>query len=272
MNFSVETFILLGTFILTLFGILVIGFVIYYERRQFRLELRQKEEKQIVDLEFQRKLLENSMEVQEIERRRLAKDLHDEVGALLSLLKMGNTQLLKKNGEISDIEAYALNNQELIDETISIVRSISKDLVPQTLEKFGLFNAIEEFINKTEKNSKIKFIFTTSNFNDEIRFSGNIELALYRIIQEITNNVLKHAAASEISLQISYYLDKLFLSFSDNGVGFDLNEVINNPKTGLGLRNIESRLSIIKGTFKLITNINKGVLYEIEINDCHEKN
>lgn len=272
MNFSVETFILLGTFILTLFGILVIGFVIYYERRQFRLELIQKEGKQKIELEFQRKLLENSMEVQEIERHRLAKDLHDEVGTLLSLLKMGNNQLLKKSGKIADIAAYAVNNQELIDETISIVRSISKDLVPQTLEKFGLFHAIEEFINKTEKNSNIKFIFTTNNFNDKIRFPGNIELALYRIIQEFTNNVLKHAAASEIYLQFSYYLDKIFLSFRDNGVGFAMDEVINNPKTGLGLRNIESRLSIIKGSFKIITNHNEGVLYEIEINDCHEKN
>lgn len=268
---GVQIFVLFGTLILILFGILVIAFVVYYQRKQFNLEIKQKEEKQEIELEFQRKLLENSMEVQELERRRLAKDLHDEVGALLSVLKMGNNQLLKKVADVDDISKLAKNNKELIEESISLVRNISKDLVPQTLENFGLVHAIDEFFNKMEKNSDIEFKFLHKNISDNLRFETKVELSIFRIIQELSNNALKHSEATKIDLILNYEDNTLFIVFADNGKGFSMPLVRSNPKNGLGIRNIESRLSIINGTLEVL-NPEKGIRYEIEIKDCNEEN
>jgi signal transduction histidine kinase len=271
MKFSIETYLIFGTSIIIFFILSFIAFVVYYQRKQFGLEIKQKEEKQIIELEFQRKLLENSMEVQEIERRRLAKDLHDEVGALLSVLKMGNNQLVKKDIEDSKINNLIQNNKELIDESISMVRSISKDLVPQTLENFGLIHAIEEFLSKIERSSNIEFSFLHKNISEKDRFSSKIELSVFRIIQELANNALKHAKATKIDLILNFESNKLFLVFSDNGVGFSMEDAMKNPNGGLGLRNLESRLSIINGRLKVL-NPESGARFEIEINDCHEKN
>lgn len=271
MKFSIETYLIIGTSILILFVFLFIIFVVYYQRKQFLLEIKQREEKQLIELEFQRKLLENSMEVQEMERRRLAKDLHDEVGALLSVLKMGNNQLVKKDIADETISKLIVNNKELIDETISLVRSISKDLVPQTLENFGLIHAIDEFFSKIEKSSDIDFRFQYNNINVQDRFSKKVELSIFRIIQELSNNALKHSNAKQIELVLNYESNNLFLIFSDNGVGFSRDEVMINPKNGLGLRNLESRLSVIDGSLKML-NPEKGSRFEIVIKDCHGKN
>lgn len=271
MKFSVETYLILGTSILIFFILAFIVFVVYYQRKQFKLEILQKEEKQAIELDFQKKLLENSMEVQEIERRRLAKDLHDEVGALLSVLKMGNNQLVKKEVDDESIKKLVNNNKELIDESIGLVRSISKDLVPQTLENFGLIHAIDEFFRKIEKNSDIEFKFLHKNISEKTRFTPKVELSVFRVIQELSNNALKHSEATKIDLIINFENKTLNLIFADNGVGFVKEDVLSNPSTGLGIRNIESRLSIINGSLKIL-NPEKGARFEIEISDCHEKN
>lgn len=271
MKFSVETYIILGTSILIFFILSFIVFVVYYQRKQFRVEIKQKEEKQAIELEFQKKLLENSMEVQEIERRRLAKDLHDEVGALLSVLKMGNNQLVKKEVNDESIKKLVHNNKELIDESIGLVRSISKDLVPQTLENFGLIHAIEEFIRKVEKNSTLEFRFLHNNISEKDRFLPKVELSVFRIIQELSNNAIKHSEASVIDLILNFENNRLYLVFADNGIGFMMENILNNPSNGLGIRNIESRLSIINGVLKILSP-EKGTRFEIEISDCHEKN
>ena len=267
MNFSIDTFILLGTFLLILLGFFVIGFVVYYQRKQFRLEIKQNEENQRFELELQRKLLENSMEVQENERRRLAKDLHDEVGAVLSVLKMGNNQLIKKSVGLDELGNLASNNKDLIEESISLVRNISKDLVPQTLENFGLIVALEEFFNKMEKNSEIHFQLRHQGIAEKVRFSPTLELSIYRIIQELSNNAIKHSNATLIELDLFYKNAILRINFKDNGKGFSLEEVKNNPKSGLGIRNIESRLSVVNGKLDVKLPSEGGVLFEIEIKD-----
>jgi signal transduction histidine kinase len=274
MNFQIDTFIVLGTLVLMIFGLLIIGFVVYYQRRQFKYEINQNIEKQQIALDFQKKLLENSLEVQEFERQRLAKDLHDEVGAILSTLKMSNNQILKKVSDLDTLQELAQNNKELIDESISIVRSISKDLVPQTLENFGLYSAIEEFFNKIGKHSNKSFKFKFEGFSESIRFKNIIELNVFRIVQELSNNALKHAQAEKIDLFFSFINEELYFCFSDNGVGFDFQTQLDNAAGGLGLRNIESRLSVIGGEMETNSKLGSGAKFEIWIKDVtgYEKN
>jgi signal transduction histidine kinase len=271
MNISIEAYIITGTFIIMVFVFSFVFFVVYYQRKQFKIQIKQNEEKQEIELQFQKKMLENAIEIQETERRRLAKDLHDEVGAVLSVLKMGNNQLFKENSSSENQKQLINNNKELIEESISLIRNISKDLVPQTLENFGLIHALEEFILKIEKNTTINYSFSYKNIDDSVRLSKKKELSIYRIIQELSNNSLKHSNAEEIKLSLEI-LDnnRLIICFSDNGIGFDFNQKLKNPSNGLGIRNIESRLSLINGHLT-IPKLEKGVKIIIEINDCYGK-
>jgi signal transduction histidine kinase len=274
MNISTNTYIIFGTIILILIGLSLIGFVVYYQRKQLLNEIKLQVERRQLENDMQRNLLQNAIEVQENERRRLAKDLHDEVGAILSALKMANNQLFKLESTNSAIQNIATNNRELIDESITLVRNISKDLVPQTLENFGMVHAIEEFFHKLEKHTGIKFDFKYENFNDDKRFLSSIELSLFRIIQELSNNAIKHSLATIIKLYVGLHDNKLYFSFTDNGIGFDLEQKLNDKNNGLGLRNIESRLSVIDTEYKVTTETNKGTKFEIWINEIqnHEKN
>lgn len=247
-----------GIVVLIVFSIL---FVVYYKQKQ----AEQKVVMQELKAEMQRQLLESSLEVQEVERRRIAKDLHDEVGAMLSVTKMSFNQLLKKMNTSAELTEHGKATKEFLEESISQVRRISRELVPSTLEDFGLISAIDEFIQKIHIASGVLFIFNHEGIEDSERFDKRIELTIYRIAQELVNNALKHAEAQEISLKLSASSNKLIFVFTDNGKGFDLQAVKSDPKSGLGLRNIESRLSVVNGTFTIKSSIGQGTNTRIEI-------
>lgn len=247
-----------GLIVLIIFSIL---FVVYYKQKQ----AEQKVVMQELKAEMQRRLLESSLEVQEVERRRIAKDLHDEVGAMLSVTKMSFNQLLKKLNTSAELTEHGKATKEFLEESISQVRRISRELVPSTLEDFGLISAIDEFIQKIHIASGVLFIFNHEGIEDNERFDKRVELTMYRIAQELVNNALKHAEAQEISLKLSVLSNKLIFVFTDNGKGFDLQAVKKDPKSGLGLRNIESRLSVVDGTFTIKSSIGQGTNTKIEI-------
>lgn len=265
MNESPTFFIIAGTVILILMSFSVILFVVFYQRKQLTIEIEQQKELQELENKMQRKLLENSLDVQELERRRIAKDLHDEVGAILSAAKMGFNELSKKIKGVQEYESSVTNTRSLIDESISLVRSISKDLVPRTLEGFGLIPAIDEFISKIHKATHIQFEFNNKGLNENERFKPNVELALFRVLQELTNNTIKHAEANEIKIELAYSDDSLIFNFIDNGKGFDFEQKMNDPKLGLGLRNIQSRLTVIDADLKIISDPVSGTQTKIII-------
>jgi len=247
-----------GLLVLIIFCIL---FVVYYKKKQ----AEQKMNIQELKAEMHKRLLESSLEVQEVERRRIAKDLHDEVGAMLSVTKMSFNQLLKKINTAGELNEQGQQTKEFLEESISQVRRISRELVPSTLEDFGLIIAIDEFIQKIHIATGVLFIFNHEGIEDTHRFDNKIELTIYRIAQELVNNALKHAEAEEISLKLSVQQNKLIFVFTDNGKGFNLEAVKKDVKSGLGLRNIESRLSVVNGTFTIQSSQEKGTNTTIEI-------
>ncbi|GAB3510880.1 sensor histidine kinase [Emticicia fontis] len=247
-----------GLLVLIIFSIL---FVVYYKQKQ----AEQKVAIQELKAEMQRQLLESSLEVQEVERRRIAKDLHDEVGAMLSMTKMSYNQLLKKLNTSAELTEQGKTTKEFLEESINQVRRISRELVPSTLEDFGLISAIDEFIQKIHIASGVLFIFNHEGIEESQRFDKKIELTIYRIAQELVNNALKHAEAQEITLKLLVQPSKIVFIFTDNGKGFDLIAVKKDPKSGLGLRNIESRLSVVNGTFNIKASIGQGTNTKIEI-------
>jgi signal transduction histidine kinase len=247
-----------GLMVLITFSIL---FVVYYKQKQGEQKIAIQE----LQAEMQRRLLESSLEVQEVERRRIAKDLHDEVGAMLSMTKMSYNQLLKKLNTSAELTEQGQKTKEFLEESISQVRRISRELVPSTLEDFGLISALDEFIQKIHIASGVLFIFNHEGIEDSERFDKKIELTIYRIAQELVNNALKHAEAGEITLKLTVQDNKFIFIFTDNGKGFDLEAVKKDPKSGLGLRNIESRLSVVDGVFKIKSTPGKGTNTKIEI-------
>ncbi|MFY7911175.1 MAG: sensor histidine kinase [Emticicia sp.] len=256
--FYVVIFMTIFTFVILL---AIILFVTYYQRKQIQQKIAIQELKS----EMQRQMLESALEVQEVERVRIAKDLHDEVGAMLSVTKMSFNQLLRKLDNAEDLAVMGKQTRELLEQSIGQVRRISKELVPSTLEEFGLILSIDEFIQKVHLASTTEFTFSHEGINEKQRFDKKIELTIYRLIQELVNNALKHAEAKEISLKLSTQDKKIIFTFTDDGKGFDFNAVRNDPKRGLGLRNMESRLSVINGSIDIQSSVGNGTITKIEI-------
>lgn len=235
--------ILIASLAMMLMAVFVIIFIIYYQKKQLEQEKKLRD----VEKKHQRLLLETALNSEEAERRKIAQDLHDDIGTMLSLTKLSLNQLYKQmNREEARAEFTLHKAQSLVEETIIHVRRITRDLVPTTLEQFGLVAAIDEFIHRLGDSVTLTVHFQCDAENIP-RLSPHIELALYRIMQELVNNAIKHANCDEIEIDLHLDKGKLELQVTDNGKGFDTQAVGQGQQGGLGLRNIESRLSVING-------------------------
>ncbi len=222
----------------------VILFVVFYQKRQLSQEKKLRE----IEKDYQRLLLDTALNSEETERRRIAQDLHDDIGTMLSLTKLSLNQLSKLTVDSGVKEDQMMRkSQSLLEETILHVRRITRDLVPTTLERFGLAAAIEEFISKLEADNHLKLSFH-SNTEDAPRQSAKVELTIYRIMQELVNNSIKHAQCSQIEINLQINSTIIGLQVTDNGIGFDPEMIRESKLAGLGLLGIESRLAIVDGT------------------------
>ncbi|MDC9721990.1 MAG: sensor histidine kinase [Urechidicola sp.] len=222
----------------------------------FLFKQRQKRKNQeIVTLkrEHQIKTLESLIEGEEKERFRIAKELHDGVNGDLSAIKYKLSSLLEMNNKVIK-EAITM-----IDDSCQQVRTISHNLVPQSLENFNLEEAIQEYCNSMDAIHQPKIIF--QKIGEHIKIDKKSELNIFRIIQELVSNSIKHSEASEIIVQISCRDSLMHITFEDDGKGFDVNQI---ESDGIGLKNIQSRIEYLHGSMDLISNEN-GTSYTIEI-------
>lgn len=236
--------LLIGTVAMLMMAFFVIIFVLYYQKRKF------EEDKKLIEIErnYNRKLLDTALNSEESERRRIAQDLHDDIGTMLSLTKLSLSQLNKVlNTKLTEKEEHTMQKaQSLVEETILHVRRITRELVPTTLERFGLVEAIDEFIHKLEDNNNLAISFHPGS--EELPRQGQkIELTLYRIMQEQVNNAIKHANCTKIDISLEMNKDFIGMRVSDNGIGFDPDTIKDSNLAGLGLLGIESRLAIVNG-------------------------
>jgi signal transduction histidine kinase len=163
---------------------------------------------------------------------------------MLSVTKLSLNQLERKLSDTPENSLQIQKTRSLLDETMSNVRRISRDLVPTTLERFGLLAAIEEL---TEKASGPDVTVVLESPSSLEQIAPAQELMFYRIAQELINNAIKHASATQVEVQFVYLDDAIRMSVLDNGNGFDFDEAVKDRRSGLGLRNIESRLSVVDG-------------------------
>ena len=246
--------LLIASMAMLMMAFFVISFVMYYQKRKF------EEEKKLSAIEknYNRMLLDTALNSEETERRRIAQDLHDDIGTMLSLTKLSLNQLSKSISEHGFKEDQIMRkSQSLVEETILHVRRITRDLVPTTLERFGLTEAITEFINRLEENNQLTISFS-SNADDYPRQGQKIELTLYRIMQELVNNAIKHARCNKIEIVLEINQRNISLRVTDNGIGFDPDQIKDNNLAGLGLLGIESRLAIVNGNVNYLKPVQGG--------------
>lgn len=209
----------------------------------------------------ERQVLNAVIDTEERERQRFSKDLHDSIGPLLSALNLYITALSKNGSKERHEQAYALA-KETLSETIKSIREISNNLGPQSLTDFGLKVAIKGFVQRLQINESL-----TINLNlDELgtnRYPAPVEVGLYRVVTELINNTLKHAAATEVVINAFEQNGLLRLVYSDNGKGFSFPEVLG--KGGHGLSNISSRIRSINGFVRFWSREGKGVRVALEV-------
>ena len=211
-----------------------------------------------------RKILTTVVETEEKERKRFAEDLHDGLGPLLSSVSLYVNELRsdKHNAE-KKVEFFKIAN-ELIDESIKNTRMIANNLMPGVLNDYGLINALETFCGKLKKTGAIG-VSIHSDLKDN-RYNAVVEITLYRVILELINNTLKHAAANSIDVEIHEKDKFLNVSYSDDGNGFNVEEIMNDRQKGLGLNNIKNRITTIGGKCEFQSELGKGTKVSIEVN------
>lgn len=210
---------------------------------------------------LQKKIYQAMLEGEEKERQKLANDLHDEVGPLLSSLKLYIDALKNINLDPQTQRTFLANSFDLVTSTIASIREISNSLSPAILSKFGLIASLNTLIEKTKPLIGVNF------YNDiyDMRFLHHIEIILYRIVKELINNTIKHANASLIEIDISLKSDFLLLYYADNGCGFAYQKPSQDNKKGLGLNSILNRAKSIDATAEFVTSPGNGLKFYLEI-------
>jgi two-component system, NarL family, sensor kinase len=235
-------------FRIALFGSLLLlitsfGIWLFYRQRQ---KLKNKE---IETLKTQKELnkLEALIEGEEKERKRIAQDLHDGINGDLSVIKYKITSV--NQDVFSNNEKEEFNQAvTMLDNAIEQVRHISHNLAPPSLQNFNLVEAIQQYCNKISASNTLKIDF--QNYGEFFTLNKDTETAIYRIVQEAINNIVKHSKASEALVQINTHQNNLLITIEDNGIGF---KPYNNYK-GLGLKNIRSRVELLQGELTIESN------------------
>ncbi len=216
----------------------------------------------IIELEKERKLdaAQSLMKGQEEERSRLSKDLHDGVGGLLSGVKL-SMSTMKGNVFLSEENAQSFNNViSQLDQSITELRRVSHNMMPEALIKYGLKEALENYCENLNLSGDINVKLQA--YGMEQRMDQNTEIIIYRIIQELLNNIIKHAEAKNVLIQLIRKEAKFTLTVEDDGKGFDVKELKN--KTGAGLANIKARTEYLNGTVDIVSKKDEGTSVTIE--------
>lgn len=235
--------------VISLLGVLLFGFL-YYKNYKYKQDKKLQQE-----IFLQQELATKSLfEGEQNERIRIARDLHDSVGQMLSLVKMN----LSSQEQTSETE----NIQGLVDKTISEVRNISHNLIPEELN-FGIFPALENLVDKVNSSSKTKMELQIPEEIKAIKFQKQNKLSIYRIVQEVVNNMIKHADASSINLSIKKLENSLIINIKDNGKGLDDDSISNS--SGIGWKNINARVHMMDGKIRIESEKLAGTQIEITL-------
>ena len=228
---------------------------VMYAYKLFQYIERLNRERQL----WNRRIQTAVLRTEEQARSHFAKELHDGLGPLLSSAKMSLSALAAEHADTGERELLG-NTRLVIDEAIRSLREISNSLSPQVLNDFGLVRGIQHFIDKGAAIRDVQLRFTTNL--GAARFESDVEVILYRVICELINNSLKHAACRQIGLSLQQTTDALQLDYRDDGRGFDPQQT---GERGMGLSNIASRINSLGGEFRIVSAPGRGMQATIRV-------
>ncbi len=229
----------------------------FYKKKQ----IEQKRVFETAQAKQREDLAKAVIEAEESERKRIAGDLHDGIGQLFSAVKMNLNGLLERvDLPKTEDKFLAEKTLALVEESCKEVRVLSHKMMPNFLLKSGIASDIRSFIEKIDE-QKLKIHFESIGFKDQLEF--NEEVILYRVIQELINNVIKHANANELGLILEKTSHQISVILTDNGVGFNYED--GKAKDGLGLKNILIRVAYLKGNIQFSPNMPSGTKVQITI-------
>jgi two-component system, NarL family, sensor kinase len=239
---GVSSAMFLGTLGMLVLVIGLVIFIIFHQRKVLRYQLQLQKFEQ----EQQKVLLDASVRLQEEERQRIAADLHDDAGPLLATARLYLTENLVNQDKATQLQSI-FQARQILDDTIQLIRNISHSLMPPTLKNFGLESAINDLAQKISGSGSMN---ASSRFHDyKERLKPEKELLVFRIVQELINNILKHSNSSFIHITQNVHGDNFILRIHHDGRGIvqaDFDK-LNKSNIGLGLKNISSRLRVAQG-------------------------
>lgn len=248
---------------------LFLGLLIVFVFILFTLQSKKKHHKQAMslkDLKIDELLRENELENlqgllagQEVERKRIAQDLHDTIGGMLSTIKL-HFNALGKSKTLKEEDAEIVTNADhLLDESCIELRRVSHDLNKASMASYGIIENLKTLKNALELTSEVRVNLIVDDIN--LPASSLVEKELFKVIQELLSNTLKHAQATEINIQLSQFDDEIQLIFEDNGIGFDVNKI----SRGLGLNSIQKRIAKMQGGLTIDSHEKSGTTFIFEI-------
>jgi signal transduction histidine kinase len=211
--------------------------------------------------EHERKLAEKRVlnaviRTEEKERTRFAKDMHDGIGPLISTIKLYVNELLSDDITVKEKEESVDYINNLLDDAVSGLRTISNNLTPRVIYEYGLYSAINEFCNSINKTHKLNIKFIAPR---KLDLGNHIEINLYRIVNELVNNTLKHADATDAEISITQENSNIRFEYYDNGKGFDYSKYVESKHKGDGINNILTRVQSLDGEINIETSEGKGM-------------
>lgn len=245
--------------------LLGVGFLLYRNlrnRQQLSKQQEQLQQQRIRELEKDRQLVavDSMLKGQEDERSRLARDLHDGLGGLLSGVKFSLSNMKTNLVVTPDNMAVFERSLDMLDSSIMELRRVAHNMMPEILTKFGLDEALKEYCSSVAATKLLAVKYQSHGMQSRLDIS--VEIIVYRIVQELLNNILKHANATEAFVQLIKEDGRFNVVVEDNGKGFDTNELYNNKSAGWA--NIRSRVEYLKGQLDIHSGNGKGTLVTIE--------
>ncbi|MBZ4043300.1 sensor histidine kinase [Flavobacterium hibisci] len=236
------------------FMIVAVALIVFFYFSRKKIIQKELEKRDLV-LAHQKEQLHAVIITQEEERKRIAQDLHDDISSKLNVVSLNSYLLASPNLKQTEIKEITDNIINITAKALDNSRKIAHNLLPPVFDKFGLHAGIEELCEEFESSKSVKVFY-----QNKIEFNENEKdkhLHVFRILQELMNNSLRHGKASEISIHLDKVNGSNSCFYKDNGIGFDSKNSENQK--GLGMKNIDSRISFLNGSIDIKSEINKGI-------------
>lgn len=249
---------ILGTIVALFPSVTLFIFFIFYQKRKFWYA----KEKQKLKSDFQQELLRAQVEIQEQTFQNISQEIHDNIGQMLSLVKL--------NLGMADVREPALaadkiqRSRDIVTKAIIDLRDLSKSLHPEAIMQMGLSEALQRELLVVAKSGQYTVDLTQNG--EHFRFDPNKEVIIFRIFQEILNNIIKHSQAQTVNVILDYYYPLFRLTVIDDGEGFDASKLESEETfVGIGVKNMHSRAKVIGAEFHLESTRNEGTKVVIEL-------